>query len=294
MHAMRHAETRPHAAQGAQVYGHRLARIGGNQLEFLARGIDRTAIVVSLYDAPPYDLVVPPLPVARLSLNLLPGQVSGGIAGERGASYTAPRHSLYLTPAGAEVRWRKPTPSRHVNIYFHADAFSGGDARGLVDTPLFNARLPGLRPLADELAGELMRSDAMAAEAVDSLARLMLVRVARAAGQSAGLSKAALTRVREHVHAHLAERLMVADLAAVAGLAPNRYATEHLRLTGQPVHQWVLGLRLARAMEMLEHSPAGLAAIAADCGFSSQQHLTHAMSARMGITPARYRAQRRR
>jgi AraC family transcriptional regulator len=275
--------------QGAQGYLRQLGGAGGRELEALARD----ALLVGLYHSPAYDLRVPGLPVARLSINLTSARVSGALEDDRARRYEAQRHSLFFTPAGAAVRWHKEAPSRHLNIYFNPEAFAADDHAQAARTPLFNGTLPGVRSLADALVEEIARNDAWAAEAADSLARLLLVRLlrrsTRATERCNALTPQLLARLRDHVMAHLSERILVSDMAAVVGLPVDRYAQAHDRLTGQTPHQFVMGLRLQRATELLAHTSMGLAEIAAECGFSSQQHLTHTMRLRLGTTPARFR-----
>ena len=81
-----------------------------------AHGHDRGAIAAALYEAPAYDAQLPPLGVPRLSINLTASPVTGGVDGERSRAFVAQRHSLFLTPAGTSTRWRKSSPSRHLNI----------------------------------------------------------------------------------------------------------------------------------------------------------------------------------
>jgi AraC family transcriptional regulator len=290
-------EPRRGVRQGVHTYASALAAAGGTQLEALMRGDDRGAVGAALYTSPPYDLRVPALLVSRLSVNMTCARVSGGPEGERLRHFEAKRHSLFLTPAGTAVRWHKQSPSRHLNIYFHPDGFSKGDdeAPWLAEgEPIFNAAIPGLRALADELVAELNGRDNLSVEASDSLARLLLVRLARrpprAASASSALTPRVLARLRDYVEEHLAERILVADLAAVAGMSPNRFAQAYSERTEQSPHQFVLGLRLVRAMTLLRQSRLGLAEVAVVCGFASQQHLTHTMRRRLGTTPARYRS----
>lgn len=276
------------ADRSARVYAGALAGSGGREIEALQRGDDPGALAVGLYASPPYDVNVPALPVSRLSINLTAAGVSGALDGERRRLCVAARHSLFVTPAGAAAVWQKTAPSRHLNIYFHARVFGGAVA------PLLAGTLPGGGALFDALAAEMSDGDAFAAEAVDSLARLILVRLLRrhrAAGANP-LSDALLQRLREFVEAHLADRLLVADLAAVAGLAPNRFASAFVARTGRSPHQYLLALRLERASRLLQQTVRPLADIAADCGFASQQHMTQLMSRRLGITPARLRGGR--
>jgi AraC family transcriptional regulator len=288
-HAVRH---------GVSAYGCLLVAAGGQELEALMRHADRNAVCSALYVSPPYDLLVPPLKVPRLSINLTRSRVSGGIDGERHHVFEARRHSLFLTPAGAAVRWRKESPSRHLNIYFHADAFNGDDdeaPRMHNEHPLFNATIAGMQPLADQLVDELCSAGPLNAEAADSLACLMLVRLARHQRQSANvvnpLTTSVLARLRDFVAEHLGERILVTDLARQAGLSPSRFAHAFSERVNQSPHQFVVAMRLERATELLRHSCLTPADVAHTCGFASQQHLTNAMRRALGITPGRYRAQ---
>ena len=154
-----------------------------------------------------------------------------------------------------------------------------------------------MRLLVDELAAELQGSGPLAAEAADSLSRLLLVRLARrlvGRGPSANpLTPQLHARLRSYVMAHLAERILVSDLGAVVGLSPHCFAHAFTKSAGLPPHQYVLGLRLKHAIDLLRHAPASLAEVATTCGFASQQHLTSVMRQRLGTTPARYRAANR-
>ena len=288
-HAVRH---------GVNAYGRLLSAAGGQQLEALMRDENRNAVCSALYMSPPYDLQVPPLTVPRLSINLTRSRVSGGIDGERHRCFEARRHSLFLTPAGAAVHWRKESPSRHLNIYFHADAFNGDDdeaPRMHEEQPLFNATIPGMRHLVDQLVDELCSPGPLNTEAADSLARLLLVRLARHQRRSANacnpLTPNVLARLHDYVAEHLGERILVTDLATLAGMSPSCFAHAFSERVNQSPHQFVLAMRLARATEMLRHSCQSPADVAHTCGFASQQHLTNAMRRTLGITPGRYRAQ---
>lgn len=293
------ADAAPHAVQhGASAYGHLLAAAGGQQIEAMMRHADRSAICTALYASPPYDLLVPPLTVSRLSINLTRSRVSGGVDGDRHQLFEARRHSLFLTPAVAAVRWRKDSPSRHLNIYFHADALNGDNDEAPQmheEQPLFNAAIPGMRSLADQLVDELCSPGLLNAEAVDSLARLLLVRLSRHQRQGANgsnpLTPAVLVRLRDYVAEHLGDRILVTDLAKQAGLSPSRFAHAFSEKVRQSPHQFVLAMRLERAAELLRHSRLNPADVAHTCGFASQQHLTNAMRCALGITPGRYRAQ---
>lgn len=290
--------TRPVSLRAsAQAYGSVLAQAGGKEVDARMRQDERAAVCSGLYASPPYDLHVPGLPESRLSITLTAAQVSGGLDGERARQFASPRHALFLTPAGAAAHWRKTSPSRHLNLYFHREAFAGlvpeEGVLNAASVSLLNGAVPGLRPLVDDLVTELESDDPMAVEAADCLSRLLLVRVARHVARSRAaadpLSPGMVATLRAYVEAHLAQRILVQDLARVVGLPPNRFAQAFTQRTGLAPHQFVLQCRLQRAMALLQHSRLGLADVAAACGFSSQQHLTHTMRLKLGVTPGRLR-----
>ena len=282
-------------ATGVAAYGSLLGRVGGEQLAVVSRPDEQPALAVVLYRSPPYNLQVPALQMARLSINLTSSSVFGGVESERRRTFEAKRHSIFLTPPSAAVRWHKPSPSRHLAIYFRPrSSDEEGDCAHHLQRcgPIFNVTLPDCTGLIERLEAEMTTPGPFAAEAVDSLARLLLIGFAGRRGRTTGpsqLSAALLRRIEEFVDAHLARRILVADLAAVVGLPAQSFAKAYVRYTGRSPHQFVLARRVERATNMLRHSRLSLSEVAAACGFSSQQHMTHALRQRLDTVPSALR-----
>ena len=283
-------------AVGITAYGSLLGGAGGEQLALVCRPAEQPTLSVVLYRSPPYDLHVPALSMPRLSINLTASQVFGGVESERRRSFEAKRHSMFLTPPSAAVQWRKQSPSRHLTIYFRPQ--SHDDEGNCADQlqrcgPVFNVTLPESAALIERLEAEMTAPGPFATEAVDSLARLLLIGFASRRGRGSGpeqLSAALMRRLDAYVDANLARRILVADMAAVVGLPAQAFAKAYLRYTGRSPHQFVLARRVASATDMLRHSSLSLTEVAAACGFSSQQHMTHVLSDRLGKAPSALRA----
>jgi AraC family transcriptional regulator len=282
---------------GADTYLRTLEDAGGREVEARRRSHRRTSVYAALYASQPYALSVPALAVPRLAVNLTGARVSGGIDGDRPRGFDARRHSLFLTPAGAAVNWHKESPSRHLGIYFHPEVLAGADDAAVSPSELpclLNESIPGVGPLVDQLVWELQSPDILNVEAADSVARLLLIHLARrlhrAPSTASALTPRAIERLRDYIVAHLGDRILVADLAQQVGLSPNHFAASFAEHTGRPPHRFVLDIRIEHAAALLRQSPLTIAQIANDCGFSSQQHLSNAFRRHMDTTPSRYRS----
>lgn len=280
-----------------QSYASALHGTGGKEVKALMRTDTERPICAAMYSAPPYDLRVPGMTVSRLSLNLTPAPVSGGMADQSPRRYEASRYSLFFAPAGAEMKWRKEAPSRHLTIYFRPDLMDDGEGHRsplAQQQALHNLNVPRIRSLADQLAEELRHGRSHDQEAVDSIARLLLVQVSRhltkARDCAQSLNAQLIAILHDHVMDRLSGQVPVADLAHRVGMPVNRFSSAFKAWTGQSPHQFVLALRLREASRWLTQSSLGVAEIAHACGFSSQQHMTNVMHRLTGVTPARLRS----
>ena len=96
--------------------------------------------------------------------------------------------------------------------------------------------------------------------------------------------------VIEHLRAHLAQRVTLDELAAVAGLSPFHFLRQFKRAHHATPQQMLMALRLFEAKRLLAAAEAP-AQVAAAVGLADQAHLTRAFANRYGVTPARYQQQ---
>jgi AraC family transcriptional regulator len=134
---------------------------------------------------------------------------------------------------------------------------------------------------------------------VESAMLTLVARLASLAGRAPkpaptpGFTPAALTRVKERLLAALDDPPGPAVLAAEAGMAESQFLRAFKAATGLPPHQWLMTRRIERACELLAATQDALADIAYACGFASQSHMTDVFRAKLGVTPGRYRKERR-
>lgn len=109
-----------------------------------------------------------------------------------------------------------------------------------------------------------------------------------------GLAPWQLRRVLDHLRAHLAEEVPIANLAAVAGLSPSYFRQAFKASTGLAPHRWLLAARCARAQQLLIESRLALAEIALEVGFCDQAHFTRSFVRAVGTSPGAWRRERSR
>lgn len=143
---------------------------------------------------------------------------------------------------------------------------------------------PGVGLMADGLARAM---------AVGLLRRHSSLAVPHKAAPPSGLSAGRLRQVTDQMKAHLGEDLSLGTLAATSGLSPSHFARAFRESTGQPPHRYLVGLRIARARELLETKQLPVVDIGFQCGFQQPTHFATAFRKLTCLSPRAWRAARR-
>lgn len=94
-----------------------------------------------------------------------------------------------------------------------------------------------------------------------------------------------LAWIEEHAH----EPITLDGLARIANTSPRTLTRRFQQETEQSPMQWVSGVRLRHAQELLETSDVTIDRIAARCGFSTTSNFRAQFAAVLGTTPGAYR-----
>jgi AraC family transcriptional regulator len=87
----------------------------------------------------------------------------------------------------------------------------------------------------------------------------------------------------------LAEKIAIADLAALLGLTRFHFIRSFQQNVGLPPLQFLIRCRIERARELLKVDTLNVADVAAQSGFGGTVQLTRAFRRVVGTTPSRYR-----
>jgi len=147
-----------------------------------------------------------------------------------------------------------------------------------------------------DLALELVSEDHGASIALACAKRLLVV-AQRQGGQSqfspllhARFNPATpIGKVQAYVLEHVSEPFSVEKLANIAGTSPRTLARLFVKELALTPHNYIEGVRIDQARNLLEATDHALKAVAFACGFAGPEQMRAAFHRRMGISPQRYR-----
>jgi len=99
-----------------------------------------------------------------------------------------------------------------------------------------------------------------------------------------------MSRIMAFVGQHIEQNFTVADLAEVACMSQAHFARSFKTTTGRSPHEFVSGIRLVLAKQMLADRHLPISDIALSVGFSSQSNFSRAFRDATGMTPRAWRA----
>jgi AraC family transcriptional regulator len=181
------------------------------------------------------------------------------------------------------------------------DGFEGARRRrgqgSFVLAPFSNVADPFVASLAAELArlhAAEGRLDETYCEAMShALIRYLACRYGReqTPADHPGAEKLPPWRVRriaDYIEAHLAEGILVSDLAAVVGVSTGHLHRAFRRTIGSTPLAYINERRVRRAMSLMDGEQLSVAEVALRVGFLSPSHFTRTFRRIAGLNPSHY------
>lgn len=104
------------------------------------------------------------------------------------------------------------------------------------------------------------------------------------------LTNAKRDQLQQYIDSHLSCPITVKDMAVIVDLSPSYFVRVFGAAYGVSPHQYVQSRRLKKAERILSTvRDVPLKAVAMDCGFSDQSHMTRLFQEKLSMTPKQYR-----
>ena len=106
-----------------------------------------------------------------------------------------------------------------------------------------------------------------------------------------GLNRKQLRLVIDYINDNLNQEVSLDTLAVLVGMSNYHFARLFKQSTGLAPHKYVMGRRMEKAKELLQHTNLAISQISSILGYGSQSHLARLFKRHSGITPSTYRSQ---
>lgn len=97
----------------------------------------------------------------------------------------------------------------------------------------------------------------------------------------------------DYIKKNFERHITLDDISAAANLSPGFFHTVFKSVKNITPSEYVTGVRMESAKEMLKNSDVALADIAVLCGFGSQGYFNYVFKKKSGLTPKAYRDKKR-
>lgn len=198
------------------------------------------------------------------------------------------------------LRWRATAPdameSAHVRLPDRllletADALGLDALPGLPDTlhlddPFVSSACRNLAVAVERRAPALYADSVATALAAHLITPSLRARAPEPHVLSARLLQDAIDLMRHR----LADELSLAELAAHVHVSPFHFLRLFRRATGQTPRQYLIGLRMRAAADLLRTTSAPIGHVAARCGYSSGSQFAATFRKHFGASPFAYRS----
>lgn len=198
---------------------------------------------------------------------------------------------LFFDPAALDGDGRSPWPSwrRHPLLF----PFVHGQSSGLLQLKVPAARQPVWDNVIDSIETELATRDEGYRQAALAHLTLLLIDVARLAGDVVGdlrrSGEPLLAEVFTVIDRRLGEPLSLRDVANDVGMTPGHLTTVVRRRTGRTVQEWIIERRMAEARSLLADTELPVAEIARRVGMSDPGYFSRLFRRTHGTSPRQWR-----
>lgn len=100
-----------------------------------------------------------------------------------------------------------------------------------------------------------------------------------------------LKQIQDYIEEHLADEIVIEDMAALIPMSQFHFARAFKAATGETPHKYLTQRRIERAKVLLTVTKLPVAEVAYRVGFSNQSHFTAHFRKVTGVTPKNYRSQ---
>jgi AraC family transcriptional regulator len=102
-----------------------------------------------------------------------------------------------------------------------------------------------------------------------------------------------LSRVLAYIDANIGSDITLSDLAHLVGVSKHHFIRSFRAATGTTPYAYLVGRRLARAIDALRRRPSTIERVAREAGLKSAPGFSNVFKKHYGMSPSKFRARSR-
>ncbi|GAA6213211.1 hypothetical protein NBRC116602_29520 [Hyphomicrobiales bacterium 4NK60-0047b] len=245
---------------------------------------------LSLLPPTSYDVkYVPSDPIIGYAFDSQEGM--HGFASDKVKPYQARANGVAFLPADCEVISRSKKGGEYLNIKIRGVRSKElrllNQFTDLVDPKVIPTAEYLRRMMMSNVMFDPLEYDEQITKLCSSISNSQELLTDKNAGR--WMTKRRLKLVDEFIEVEMANQLKVKDVAQMLNLSEGFFNRSFKASMGKTPHCYLLDRRIANARKQIITTRKKLAAIAANCGFASQAHMTSQIKRSIGITPGELR-----
>jgi len=107
--------------------------------------------------------------------------------------------------------------------------------------------------------------------------------------ENVAVKKESSNQIISYIHNHYSENITNQLIGNLFGYHPNYVSFLIKQITGMPIHQYIIHVRLMNAVNYLENTTLSVSEIATTCGFCDTAYFSGYFKKYFGISPSKYR-----
>lgn len=202
---------------------------------------------------------------------------------------------LFFAPSEPQI-YRYDCHSHLSNYWVHFTGFGAAQLLGLLDIPTGKpfhiGYIPEIEQLVKKIISEINNSRSRNTFYAVALFAEILALINKKKSEDLLLNiphSSSICQTALYIQENLTEKINLKELASMCFLSVNRYTIVFKKLIGTTPHEYIIGLRLQKAIELLKNTDWTIGKVSSAIGYSDSLYFSRLFKKYYHVSPSEFR-----